>query len=258
MIGMSCTEFGLIDPEKIMDMVSKDFELWEIFSEDENAVTKFSSRFNEIKGSYDMKYSIHAPICDINIASLNERIREASVEEMLRTMEHANKMGIKMITIHPGLYSTVFHGVNERSAALAKRSLKRIEKGSEEYGVTAAIENMPSLRIMMGQTPKGLLELIDGTDLMICFDIGHANTTGLTEECIDSFGERIVNIHIHDNMSKNDDHMTIGEGEIDFIKVLSRLKWYRGNYIIESKSMESAAISKKRLEGMLHSVSNCK
>jgi len=251
MIGMSCTEFGLIDPEKIMEMVSKDFVLWEIFSEDENAVTKFSSRFNDIKGSYDMKYSVHAPICDINIASLNERIREASLEEMLRAMEHSNRMGIKMITIHPGLYPTVFHGVNERSAALAKRSLKMIEKWSEEYGVVAAIENMPSLRIMMGQTPKDLLELIDGTDLMICFDIGHANTVGLIDECIDAFGGRIANIHIHDNVGKNDDHMTIGAGNIDFKKVLSKLRWYRGNYIIESKSMESAVVSKERLEDLL-------
>jgi len=254
MIGMSCTEFGVIDPEKVMDMVSKDFELWEIFSEDENAVTRFSSRFNETKGMYDMKYSIHAPICDINIASLNERIREASVEEMLRTMEHANRMGIKMITIHPGLYSTVLHGVNDRSAGLAKRSLKTIEKCSEEYGVIAAIENMPSLRIMMGQTPKDLLELIDGTDLVICFDIGHANTMGLIDECIDAFGKRIANIHIHDNTGKSDDHMTIGDGEIDFIKVLSKLRWYNGNYIIESKSMESAVVSKGRLEKIMRKV----
>lgn len=254
MIGMSCTEFSVIDPERVMDMVSKDFELWEIFSEDENAVTKFSSRFNEMKGSYNMRYSAHAPICDINIASLNERIREASVEEMLRTMEHSNKMGIEMITIHPGLYSTVLHNVEARSTELAKQSLKTIEKGSREYGVVAAIENMPSFRIMMGQTPKDLLELIDGTDLMICFDIGHANTMGLMDECVDTFGKRIVNIHIHDNMGKNDDHMTIGDGKIDFIKILSKLKWYRGNYIIESKSMESAIVSKERLEGMLRKI----
>jgi len=83
MIGMSCTQFGVLDPEKVMDMVSKDFELWEIFSEAENDVTKFSARFNEIKGSYGMKYSVHAPICDINIASVNEKIREVSVEEMI-------------------------------------------------------------------------------------------------------------------------------------------------------------------------------
>jgi len=254
MIGMSCTQFGIIDPETIMEMVSKDFELWEIFSEAENAVTKFSSRFNEIKGSYNMRYSIHAPICDINIASVNEKMREAAIEEMLRTMEHANRMEIEMITIHPGLYSMVLYDVKERSVELSKRSLKMIEKGSKEYGVTIAVENMPSFGIMMGQTPEGLLNLIDGTDLMICFDIGHANTMGLIHECIGAFRERMVNIHIHDNVGKNDDHMTIGDGNIDFNKVLSELKWYKGNYVIESRSMESAVTSKKRLEKIMHNM----
>ena len=254
MIGMSCTQFGIFDPENIMDKVSKNFELWEIFSEAENAVTKFSSRFNEIKGSYSMRYSIHAPICDINIASVNDKMREAAIDEMLRTMEHANLMDVKTVTIHPGIYSMVLYDVKDRSVELSKRSLKAIEKGAKEYGVTAAIENMPSFGIMMGQTPEELLDLIDGTDLMICFDIGHANTLGRINECIDAFGERIVNIHIHDNIGKNDDHMTIGDGNIDFMKVLSRLKRYKGNYVIESRNMESAITSKGRLEEMFRRI----
>jgi len=250
-IGMSCTQFGVIDPEHVWEMVSKDFELWEIFSEAKNSVTDFSSRFNEKKGSYNMSYSIHAPICDINIASVNERVREASVEEMLRTMEHANRMGISTVTVHPGIYSMVLHGVKHLSTEYAKDSLAEIEKGAEEYGVTVAVENMPSFAIMMGQTPGELLDLIEGTDLKICFDIGHANTMGMIDECIDAFGERIANIHIHDNIGKNDDHMTIGDGAIDFVRVLSRLKGYKGNYIIESRSMESAIVSKGRLEDIM-------
>ncbi|MDR2698811.1 MAG: sugar phosphate isomerase/epimerase [Candidatus Methanoplasma sp.] len=248
---MSCTEFGVLDPERVMDMVSKDFGLWEIFSEAENSVIKFSSRFNEIKGSYGMTCSVHAPICDVNIASINERIREASVEETIRTMEHANRMGIALVTIHPGIYSMVLHSAKDRSIRYAKDSLKKIEKGAEEYGVTAAVENMPSFVIMMGQTPGELLELMDGTDLSICFDIGHANTMGLIDECIDAFEGRIANIHIHDNMGKNDDHMTIGDGKIDFVRVLSRLRGYKGNYIIESRNMESAIVSKERLEDIM-------
>ncbi|MCL1979353.1 MAG: sugar phosphate isomerase/epimerase [Methanomassiliicoccaceae archaeon] len=254
MIGMSCTQFGAYDPEAVMEMVSKDFELWEIFSEADGAVTRFSSRFNEIKGNYSMRYSIHAPIGDINIASLNEKIRETSVEEMLRTMEHANRMDVRTITVHPGLYSMILLDVKDRSVEISKRSLKEIEKGAREYGVTAAVENMPSFVVMMGQTPEELLDLIDGTDLMICFDIGHANTMGKIDECIDAFDGRIANIHIHDNAGKHDDHMTIGDGNIDFVPVLSKLRGYKGNYIIESRNMGSAIESKKRLEGIIRQI----
>jgi sugar phosphate isomerase/epimerase len=254
MIGMSCTQFGVLDPERVMDTVSKNFGLWEIFSEAENSVVKFSSRFNDIKGSYGMRYSLHAPICDINIAAINERIREASVEETICTMEHANRMGIETVTVHPGLHSMVLHGVKDRVTENAKGSLKKIEKGAIEYGVVVAVENMPSFAVMMGQTPQEILDLIDGTELMICFDIGHANTMGKIDECIDAFSGRIANIHIHDNVGKNDDHMTIGEGNIDFDRVLPRLKGYKGDYIIESRTMESAILSKERLEGIMRRI----
>ena len=251
MIGVSCPQFCSTDPEKMMAAISKEFELWEIFSELEHDVIKFSARFNEIKGSYKMSYSVHAPICDINIAAINEKIRESSLEETLKTMDHANRMGVKMVTVHPGVYSTSLDNVRDLSIKYAKISLKKVEKYSLEYGVTAAIENMPSFRIMMGQTPQELLELIEGTDLKICFDIGHANTIGKIDDFIDAFGVRIANIHIHDNMGKNDDHMTIGDGIIDFVSVLKKLKRYKGNYIIESRSLESAVVSKKRLEALL-------
>ena len=254
MIGMSCTQFGVYDPEDVMNSVSKDFELWEIFSEADGDVIKFSSRFNEIKGSYKMKYSVHAAIGDVNIASLNERVREASIREMVRTMDHSNRMDVRMVTIHPGIYSMVLQDVKVRSVQHAKRSLRRIDKKAKEYGVTVAVENMPSFAVMMGQTPEELLELIDSTDLKICFDIGHANTMGKIDECIDSFGERIVNIHIHDNSGKHDEHKTIGDGNIDFIRVLKKLKKYKGDYIIESRNMESAIVSKKRLEELMRKV----
>ncbi|AIZ57083.1 endonuclease 4 [Candidatus Methanoplasma termitum] len=251
MIGVSCTGFCAADPEEIMDVVSREFDWWEIFSEFKHDVTKFSARFNEIKGSYRIGCSVHAPICDINIAAVNERIRNTSTEETIRTMEHANRMGIEMITIHPGTYSTSLGNVRDRSVEHSKSSLKEIERWAYEYGVTAAIENMPSFRIMMGQTPEELLELLDGTDLKICFDIGHANTIGAIDRSIELFGERIVNVHIHDNTGKNDDHLTIGDGSIDFARVLPKLSRYRGNYIIEARSIESAILSKKRLKSWL-------
>ncbi|MDR1405420.1 MAG: sugar phosphate isomerase/epimerase [Candidatus Methanoplasma sp.] len=251
MIGISCTQFGTEGPEIILNRISKNFELWEIFSEAENAVTGFSGRFSEIRSSYGLTYSVHAPICDINIAAVNDRIREASVTEMIRTVEHANSMEIQTVTIHPGVYSMVLGGIKGRSAELAKDSLKKIEKASTGTGVTVAVENMPSFEIMMGQTPEGLFDLIDGTDLKICFDIGHANTMGMIDGFIDLFGDRIANIHIHDNMGDRDAHMTIGDGSIDFMHVLSKLKSYRGNYVIESRSTESAIESKKRLESIM-------
>jgi sugar phosphate isomerase/epimerase len=70
---------------------------------------------------------------------------------------------------------------------------------------------------------------------------------------IDAFFDRIANVHIHDNNGDRDAHMTIGDGSIDFQHVLKRLSRYSGNYIIESRSFESAVESQSRLESLLSS-----
>ena len=251
MIGISCTQFATEDPHEILNRVSKKFLHWEIFSEWKHDVVKLSGSFKEMISPYDLKYSIHAPITDINIAALNDRVRENAVAEMVRTLEHANKMDVGTVTIHPGVYSMVLSDVKERSISLSKDSMKVIDKAAAEYGVTAAIENMPSFHILMGQTADQLLELIDGTDLSICFDIGHANTVGDIREFINMFSDRIVNVHIHDNNGDRDAHMTIGDGKIDFAPVIRKLGNYKGNYIIESRSFESAIESKRILERLL-------
>ena len=62
---------------------------------------------------------------------------------------------------------------------------------------------------------------------------------------------RIRNIHIHDNLGEKDDHLTIGDGKVDFGHVLGLLSDYRGRYIIEARSLESAIESQARLRRLL-------
>lgn len=248
MIGMSCTSLSSRDLKEAWDSVSKDFSHWEIFSEARHSVISVSNRFNELRDGYSMTYSVHAPIADVNIGAVSENLREAATIEMSRTFLHANRMNINLITVHPGLRSMSVSGVDDISIAQAKKSLKEIDRYAREYGITAAIENMPSFPFMLGQHPEELLELIDGTDLSICFDIGHANTVGVIDSCIDLFGDRIANVHIHDNMGDRDAHLTIGEGNIDFEHVLRRMGGYNGNFIIESRDIPSAVESQKRLK----------
>lgn len=251
MIGISCTEFSAHPFEEILEQVSKEFRHWEIYSEAEHNVLRLWDRLAATKEMFDMSYSIHTPISDTNIAALTERMRESSVLEMIATAGAAGEAGIKIVTVHPGLTSLSVPGMKERAIDNARKSLRILDRTSMEYGVTFAVENMPSFKPMLGKTAEELNMLIEGTNLGVCFDIGHANTTGQIEPMISTFKDRIVNVHFHDNVGDNDDHMTIGDGNIDFKKALDMLSGYRGNYIIESKSMESAIESKKRLSKLL-------
>lgn len=251
MISVSSTSFCAENVEESLERISKEFDHWEIFSEGEHYLRQILNRFGVAAPSYKMKYSIHAPIADVNIAALSERMREASTLELLDTMEQAILMEVKMVTIHPGLYSLVVSGQEQKSIEKAKKSLRTLDRLTADYGVTMAVENMPVFKFMLGRTAAELNDLVDGTDLKVCFDIGHANTMNEIDNMIDLLGDRIANIHIHDNNGEQDEHLTLGEGNIDFQSVIKRLGRYKGNYVIESKSLESAVKSRDILKKML-------
>ena len=250
-IGVSSPEFCSYPFEDVLEGVSKHFSHWEIVSEGDHYLPLIATSLESLMGSYPMTYSVHAPFNDINIASLNESVREMSVIELIKIMNIASELGIDTVTIHPGLYSIVVSGFEERSIANAKRSLRTLGRMAEDCGVHLCVENMPGFKFFLGQTAEQLSELLDGTNLPVCLDIGHANTTGQLNEIIDVLGNRIMNVHIHDNDGKQDQHLTIGDGNIDFEDCLKRLSGYGGRYIIECKNLESGAESQNRLTRLL-------
>ncbi len=251
MIGVSSPEFSAYRFEEVIAEVSKVFDHWEIFAEAEHRLPTVEAMFRDLIPSYKLSYSIHAPISDINLASLNERIREDSILEILTTAETAASLDIDLITIHPGLTSMSVPYMEEKAMEKAKRSLSSIDRISAQYGVRIAVENMPSFPFMLGHTAEEMNDLIGTTNLGFCLDIGHGNTTGQTDELIKAFRDRLVNVHIHDNRGEMDEHLTLGEGNIDFKKIIDSLKGYTGNYIIESKSFPSAVESQDYLRPLL-------
>lgn len=251
MIGISCTQFSR-DPFSVwIDRIFEDFGLWELFSEAEMNVAENTEKISDLLSSYDMCYSLHTPICDMNVAALTEKLRVASVDVIRDNARAANTLGINMLTVHPGLSSMVVKETEDAALVRAKISMKELEKISAEYGVTMAIENMPNVPFFLGRTASQLADIIDGTDLKVCYDIGHAHTMGENDAMTALFGDRIVNVHIHDNNGERDEHNTIGDGSVDFARVIKSLNGYTGNYVIESRSFDSAVESQERLKKLL-------
>ncbi|MGE4275256.1 MAG: sugar phosphate isomerase/epimerase family protein [Candidatus Methanomethylophilaceae archaeon] len=250
MISVSSTSFSAQSIESVLEAISKEFQHWEIFAEGEHYLPSVLHQFGAVAPSYDLKYSIHAPISDVNVAAMSERMREAATLELMATMECAIQMEVDTLTVHPGYRPFVVKGMEDKALMRAAKSLRTLNRVSREFGVRIAVENMPEFFMMLGKTAEELEALLEGTDLGVCFDIGHAHTTGQMDQML-ALQDRFVNVHIHDNNGSHDEHLTIGEGQIDFESVLSRMKGYKGNYVIEIKTMESAILSRDRLQKML-------
>ena len=92
--------------------------------------------------------------------------------------------------------------------------------------------------------------MLDGLEMGMCFDIGHANTTGQIGAML-ALEARFVNMHVHDNDGTGDQHLGLGYGNIDF-SVLRLLK-YRGNHILEAATpdIEAALASRRTLQDVV-------
>jgi sugar phosphate isomerase/epimerase len=82
--------------------------------------------------------------------------------------------------------------------------------------VQVAVEVIPNAL----STPTSLCGLIEddleGTDVGICLDYGHANLMGDVAEAIETISGHLVTTHLHDNAGKRDEHLVPFAGRIDW------------------------------------------
>ncbi|WP_297535737.1 sugar phosphate isomerase/epimerase [Thermococcus sp.] len=247
MIGLSTTSYPGRTFEEFERWLEEaeglGFEFVELVSEWPNFITRETWRaYAEILGSFGLKVTIHAPFSDVNIGSLNERLRRASIEVLEETLDVASRLNAFVVTVHPGHCSPASRKFREDYNRVHRNSLRELEKLSGEFGVRVGVENMPSFPILDAQTPERLAELLDGTELGVTFDLGHLNTVGFPfERFMKLLGGRIVHVHLHDNSGKSDEHLPLGRGTVPWRKVLPELEKF--GWALEVSSLEDAEVS---------------
>ena len=264
-IGVSCPAFSLQPFEQILEQIAEQFTLWEIVADINHYLPKIEHIYREVVPSYDLEISIHAPLNDINIASLNPLMREYSIEQIIQTIRTASRLDISLVTVHPGHFCPTARFAPESAAEYNKRSIQRLGAEADEYGVTMALENLPMIGWTMGNTLEELLDSIEGTRIVLCLDIGHAHITGQLNEFFETGlpsatssvapKSLIRNVHIHDNNGRQDQHLTLGQGTIDLKEVIRKLlKFYKRNIIIESNNLVEGVESKGILINIINSL----
>jgi sugar phosphate isomerase/epimerase len=165
--------------------------------------------------SYTARYSIHAPCRGINIASLHEPIRRASVEVTARCFAIAADIDAGVV-VHPGYFAWA----EERTKAEQQltKSLSDLSCLAGEYSVRYFVENMGNWKYFLLKTPDEL-PLIGDTPFAL--DIGHAHQNLCLEEFLRF---PAAHYHLHDNEGKEDSHLALGKGTIDFQPVIKAVR----------------------------------
>ncbi|MBI5001014.1 MAG: sugar phosphate isomerase/epimerase [Euryarchaeota archaeon] len=251
-IGISLPETSFDPFPGVLRIIERHFSLWEFVGEQEHRMAKSGRHVERAIESGRMRFQMHAPFSDLNPASIEPRLQRNSIRYLCRELKLASDAGIGLATIHPGTVSPMSSYHREKAVAASIKGLKAISRITSDYGITLTVENMPRGSWAIMHTAEEARRVCGETGLGLCFDIGHAHLSGQTQEFF-GLSDLFINVHVHDNDRSRDQHLTVGDGGADFKGLVRALKGYRGNIIIEARSIESAIESRDGLRKMVFS-----
>jgi sugar phosphate isomerase/epimerase len=250
--------------EELTEIAALGFDYLELTMDPPQAhYTTIRQQMSSISGalaSQSMNIICHLPTF-VSTADLTESIREASLLEMYNSLEVAAELGCQKVVLHPGHISGMGIYVKETALAHANNSLAAIIDRAQTLGLCVCLENMfPKCRAFV--EPADFVEILERfPDLMLTLDTGHANIGNSSGrrilEFIEKFGHRIGHLHVSDNFGERDDHIPLGAGKIDFLKIVSALKQCEyddtATFEIFSEDRRELQMSRDRFDEMLKS-----
>jgi len=223
-----------------LELLSQETVLIEVLSDSLHSLFEYA----DVCTSFDLRYTVHAPTTDLNIAIENERMRLASIRVIEDLADACDRIGASVLVVHPGVcMDPHLMAASERALYRSLKDLSRIQTGC---AVTLAVENMGSWPCCHFRDP-GLLPVLDDLGLGFVLDVGHAHLNGNLEAFLRAGSP--VHLHLHDNHGALDEHAACGTGAIDFSAVLASVP-SRATAVIEVQDTRAVQPSLIYLNGV--------
>jgi len=151
------------------------------------------------------------------------------------------KAGIK-ICGQNGINTVVLHPTSRKTdpSDIGLGCMEQILECAENYDVRVALENAGRGHIAH---LKYLFNRFGPRDLGFCFDSGHWYADHPEFNYLEKFGNRLLAIHLHDNLGGCDDmHLLPFDGMINFDRVAKGIakSAYRGPVMLEARKNDNA------------------
>lgn len=198
---------------------------------------EFKAELRRIKKAYESAgitvFQAHAP-WRWPVNDSTEETRKERFEAMSKAIRGCSYLGCPNFVVHVIMPFGVDSPESpEEMKKLNTEFMIGLGKVATEYGVKHInIENLPFKHLPINYTHqvvefvKELNEISRGDMYKVCFDTGHANYC--SENIADSIrliGKDLLGtLHIHDNDGNSDQHLTPGQGNIDWNSFIKALK----------------------------------
>jgi sugar phosphate isomerase/epimerase len=218
----------------------------------------------KIKKKNNLTFSVHLPLWAIEPAAFSKHIRDGSINTMVDCIELTKPLDPICWVLHPtGALTVEFLHMNlpdfakgliaGQFSSFAEESIVSLLEKTNISSEKLAVENI--------EFPfEEMVPIIEEHNLSICFDTGHllAGYSGELEvlDFINSYYDKIVELHLHDGASPGIDHKSLGTHDLpvrDLLLLLNE-KNFTGPLVYEltfKEALESMEYIKKHVPEVL-------
>ena len=167
---------------------------------------RFMEKLTEVLTDFNT-VTVHSPHMELNIASLNDGIREESLRQFYQCVDIGKRLGADVVTFHHG------GAVNGTNPRLEKIIDYNVQFGREALRRAGDTDIQLGFEILGGALADREFELLKETILRIGsdkfginLDVGHVNIVngGNAVEWAREFGDSVKEIHLHGTYYRSD------------------------------------------------------
>ena len=152
-----------------------------------------------------------------------------------RELDFAARVGACSLVLHPSCL-----GLTKPDDRLDVPEILRLSEYASERGVRLVLENLCDTIWLLDRVLDEVGDDPEVTNLGICIDVGHAHMShDAGREPVPNYLERyagqLSHVHLHDNHGISDEHLSPGDGDIDWRRVVRTLEeiGFAGTAVLE-------------------------
>jgi sugar phosphate isomerase/epimerase len=181
----------------------------------DSAADKEFRNIAEILKTNHRKITLHGPFMDLVPGGLDSMLLAATRKRLDRFFEIISIFKPIHVVCHTGYDPCHYQEYWNEWLANSIATWKTRVNLAERYGYKLLLENVYEKN---PEVHCALFDAISSDHFGFCLDVGHHHVFGKSplREWVETLGEKIMALHLHDNNGEEDGHLAIGKGNIDF------------------------------------------
>ena len=204
------------------------------------------ARYRQLLDGFRGTLSMHGPIFDVNVVSLDPEIMRISRHRYQQAIDIAKELNVRYLVLH-SQWTPIYPAANATKDWMAKivefwKTL--IDSELKDANLTILIENF------LDPTPETMVSLLTQVNspcLLACLDIGHVNIFSSLSpiDWVQALSGHLAYIHAHNNGGQIDSHEAFDKGLLDMDSFLNHLALLpqKIHLAIETSSIQALADS---------------